>query len=51
MNGYDPDIYGGFAFGTGIDRLAMFKYGIPDIRTIYGNDIRFLDEFNRKDVD
>ena len=51
MGGYDPSIYQGFAFGTGIDRFAMFKYGILDIRTIYGNDIRFLEEFNRKDVD
>lgn len=51
MGGYDPNKYQGFAFGTGIDRFAMFKYNIPDIRTIYGNDIRFLEEFNRKDVD
>ena len=51
MCGYDPKKYQGFAFGTGIDRFAMFKYNIPDIRTIYGNDIRFLNEFNRKDVD
>lgn len=51
MGGYDPKKYQGFAFGTGIDRFAMFKYNIPDIRTIYGNDIRFLNEFNRKDVD
>lgn len=32
MNGYDPDVYSGFAFGTGLDRLAMFKYGITDMR-------------------
>ncbi len=51
MSGYDSKKYQGFAFGTGIDRFAMFKYGIPDIRTIYSNDIRFLEEFNRKDVD
>ena len=49
MCGYDPKKYQGFAFGTGIDRFAMFKYGIPDIRTIYGNDIRFIEQFNRKD--
>ncbi len=48
-NGYDPDKYTGFAFGTGIDRLAMMKYGIPDIRYLYTNDIRFLKEFNRKE--
>ena len=50
MGGYDSKKYRGFAFGTGMDRFAMFKYAIPDIRTIYGNDIRFLEEFNRKDV-
>ena len=49
MSGYDPTIYQGFAFGTGIDRMAMFKYNIPDIRTIYGNDIRFIEQFDRKD--
>lgn len=49
MSGYDPEVYQGFAFGTGLDRMAMFKYGIPDIRTIYGNDIRFVEQFDRKD--
>ena len=49
MSGYDSTKYQGFAFGTGMDRFAMFKYGIPDIRTIYGNDIRFIEEFDRKD--
>lgn len=49
MSGYDPEVYQGFAFGTGLDRMAMFKYGIPDIRTIYGNDIRFIEQFDRKD--
>ena len=48
-NGYDPDKYTGFAFGTGIDRLAMMKYNIPDIRYMYTNDIRFLKEFDRKE--
>ena len=51
MNGYDPDKYTGFAFGTGLDRLAMFKYGITDIRYLYTNDVRFLNQFDRKDVD
>lgn len=50
-SGYDSKKYQGFAFGTGIDRFAMFKYGINDIRTIYANDIRFLNQFNRKDED
>lgn len=49
MNGYDPERYTGFAFGTGLDRLAMFKYGITDIRTLYTNDVRFLKQFDRKD--
>jgi phenylalanyl-tRNA synthetase alpha chain len=51
INGYDPEKFGGFAFGTGIDRLAMFKYGIPDMRYLYANDVRFLSQFDRKDVD
>ncbi len=49
MNGYDPDVYSGFAFGLGLDRLAMFRYGIPDIRLLYQNDVRFLSQFDRKD--
>ena len=51
MNGYDPEKYSGFAFGTGIDRLAMFRYGITDMRYLYTNDIRFLNQFDRKDED
>ncbi len=50
MCGYDPKIYTGFAFGVGIERLAMFKYGITDLRNFYTNDVRFLDNFSRKDV-
>ena len=49
MNGYDPEKYTGFAFGTGLDRLAMFKYGITDIRLLYQNDVRFLNQFDRLD--
>ena len=49
MNGYNPDKYTGFAFGTGLDRLAMFKYGITDIRLLYQNDVRFLSQFDRLD--
>ena len=49
-NGYDPEKYSGFAFGTGIDRLAMMKYNIPDIRLMYSNDIRFLKQFDRKEL-
>lgn len=50
VNGYDPNKYTGFAFGTGLDRLAMFKYGITDMRLLYSNDVRFLNQFDRKDV-
>ncbi len=43
--GYDTDIYTGFAFGMGIERLAMLKFGIDDIRKFFENDIRFLRQF------
>jgi len=43
--GYDPEIYTGFAFGMGVDRVAMLKYGINDIRLLSGNDVRFLRQF------
>jgi len=43
--GYDPDKVTGFAFGTGIERLAMLKYGVDDIRLFYENDVRFLEQF------
>jgi phenylalanyl-tRNA synthetase alpha chain len=43
--GYDPDSYTGFAFGMGIDRIAMLKYGIDDIRRFLANDLRFLRQF------
>ena len=45
MVGYDPEIYSGFAFGLGIERIAMLKYGIDDIRLFYENDQRFLSQF------
>ena len=48
-NGYDPEEWTGFAFGPGWDRMAMFRYGIPDIRLLYQNDMRFLKQFDRKD--
>ena len=47
MCGYDPEKYSGFAFGLGLERIAMFKYGIPDMRYLYQNDVRFLEQFNR----
>ena len=43
--GIDPQVYGGFAFGLGPDRFAMLKYGINDIRELYANDVRFLEQF------
>ncbi|NOQ45758.1 MAG: phenylalanine--tRNA ligase subunit alpha [Desulfobulbaceae bacterium] len=43
--GYDPDTYSGFAFGLGVERIAMLKYGIDDIRLYYENDLRFLSQF------
>jgi phenylalanyl-tRNA synthetase alpha chain len=45
MAGYDPEQYTGFAFGMGIERVAMLKYGIDDIRLFYENDKRFLEQF------
>lgn len=43
--GIDPDKYQGFAFGVGLERIAMLKYGIPDIRYFFDNDVRFLKQF------
>lgn len=43
--GYDPEQYSGFAFGVGVERLAMLKYGIDDIRLFYSGDLRFLGQF------
>lgn len=45
MVGYDPEQVGGFAFGLGVERIAMLKYGIDDIRLFYENDLRFLHQF------
>jgi len=45
MVGYDPKVYSGFAFGMGVERLAMLKYSIDDIRLFFENDIRFLRQF------
>lgn len=43
--GIDPEVYSGFAFGFGIDRMVMLKYGIDDIRLLYESDVRFLNQF------
>ena len=43
--GYDPEKWSGWAFGFGIERIAMIRYGINDIRLFYENDKRFLEQF------
>ena len=45
MCGLDPEEYGGFAFGVGLERIALLKYEIDDMRLLYDNDIRFLEQF------
>ncbi|MGN1409297.1 MAG: phenylalanine--tRNA ligase subunit alpha [Eubacteriales bacterium] len=45
MCGIDPEIYSGFAFGVGIERIALLKYHIDDMRLLYENDVRFLSQF------
>jgi phenylalanyl-tRNA synthetase alpha chain len=42
---YDPEVYSGFAFGMGIERITMLKFGINDIRLFFENDVRFLRQF------
>jgi phenylalanyl-tRNA synthetase alpha chain len=43
--GYDPEACTGYAFGMGVERIAMIKFGIDDIRLLYENDVRFLSQF------
>jgi len=43
--GVDPDVYSGFAFGFGLTRLVMLKYGIDDVRLLESGDLRFLKQF------
>ena len=43
--GIDPEVYTGFAFGMGVERLAMLKWAIDDIRLFFNNDVRFLKQF------
>lgn len=45
--GYDPNKVSGFAFGMGVERIAMLRYGINDIRLLFDNDVRFLKQFGR----
>ncbi len=44
--GYDPDVWTGYAFGMGVERLAMLRHGIPDVRLFYENDVRVLTQFD-----
>ena len=43
--GIDPEKYTGFAFGMGVERLAMLRYGVNDLRLFFDNDLRFLEQF------
>ena len=45
MCGINPDEYTGFAFGVGLERIALLKYEIDDMRLLYENDVRFLKQF------
>ena len=48
MSGIDSDVYSGLAFGLGIERITMIKYGISDIRTLFENNVKFLEQFDRR---
>ena len=48
MCGFDVNEYQGFAFGIGIERVAMLRYGVDDIRRFYMNDLRFLKQFDKE---
>ena len=43
--GIDPERYTGYAFGMGVERLTMLRYGVDDLRSFYDNDVRFLRQF------
>lgn len=49
--GLDPDVYQGFAWGIGIDRIAMLKYGMPDLRAFFDTDVRWLDHYGFRPLD
>jgi len=51
MSGLDPDEWQGFAFGMGIDRIAMLKYGIPDLRAFFDSDLRWLRHYGFASLD
>ena len=48
MSGYDPEVFSGFAIGFGVDRITMLKYGFDDIRHLYNNDLRVINQFNKE---
>ncbi len=45
MSGIDPEVYSGFAFGMGVERIACLKYDVPDLRMLLDGDMRFLEQF------
>jgi phenylalanyl-tRNA synthetase alpha chain len=49
--GLDPDEYQGFAWGMGIDRIAMLKYGMPDLRAFFDADVRWLSHYGFRPLD
>ena len=49
--GLDPEVYQGFAFGLGVDRMAMLKYGITDLRPFFEADVRWLDHYGFRPLD
>src|SRR5260370_19181045 len=49
--GIDPDVYQGFAWGMGIDRIAMLKYGMSDLRQLFDSDVRWLSHYGFKPLD
>ena len=49
--GLDPDVYQGFAWGIGIDRIAMLKYGMPDLRAFFDADVRWLQHYGFRPLD
>ena len=44
--GYDPERVQGFAFGMGVERIAMLRHGVPDLRRFFDNDVRVLEQFS-----
>lgn len=49
--GLDPDVYQGFAWGMGIDRIAMLKYGMPDLRAFFDADVRWIQHYGFRPLD